>query len=184
MNDKHEKALQKIQREIASIPEDVLDAFLKSLERHSYSARLDAHLAVRNAFLRPNDITRCTQTDLLVVSGRDKTDNTGVVTLPIQFCGVVTDNYPLVIIREPNFVATPHGSAPSFITVITRSTPRQLSIGQFLVDRAGSTLSERNFLGDVSVDVMAWRGDESPAGGIEFSWMCTVEVVRLTDIGG
>ena len=49
MNDKHEKDLEKIQREVAGIPQDVLDAFLRRLERYSYSARLDAHLAVRNS---------------------------------------------------------------------------------------------------------------------------------------
>lgn len=184
MNDKHEKALEKIQREIAVIPEDVLDAFQKRLERHSFSARLDAHHAIRNTILRPKEIASCTQTDILVISGRDKVDGAGRMILPIKFCEVATDSFPLVIIREPNFVATPHGSIPSFITTTSRSTIRQLSVGEFLVDRADNVLNNRGFLGDVSVEVMAWRGDESPAGGIEFSWVCTVEAVRLGNFGG
>lgn len=184
MNDKHEKALEEIQRKIAGIPEDVLDAFQKGLERHSFSARLDAHHAIRNTILRRIEIESCTQTDILVITGRDNVDGAGRMILPIKFCGVDTDFRPLVIIREPNFVATPHGSTPSFITTTSRSTIRQPSNGEFLVDRAGNVLNNRDFLVDVSVEVMAWRGNESPAGGIEFSWVCTVEAVRLGNIGG
>ncbi len=185
MNDKHEKDLEKIQREVAGIPQDVLDAWRKSLERYSYSARLDAHLAVRNSLFAPKTIAKCLQTELLVITGRDWTDRTGVVNIPILFCGDAASNSDdLAIIREPHFVATPHGSTPSFVTTITNSTPRQLSNSEFLLGRAGSSLSERNVLIDVSVDIMTWRGDEAPAPNIEVSWICVLEAARLLFIGG
>ena len=165
MNDRHEKSLEKIQREIANIPQDVLDAFLRRYERHSFSARLDAHHAIRNTFFRPKLIYSCKHTDILVISGRDNVDGTGRMILPIKHC----EDYH--IIREPNFVATPHGSKPSFITTTSSST---------IATIPGS--AGLNYLDDVSVEVMAWRGDGSPAGGIEFSWICTVEVIKI--LGG
>jgi hypothetical protein len=185
MNDKHEKDLEKIRQDVASIPQDVLDAFLRRLERYSYSARLDAHLAVRNSLFAPKTITRCLQTDLLIISGRDWTDSTGVINIPILFCGDVTgDTTQLAILREPNFVATPHGSTPSFVTTITHSTPRQLSNGEVLLGRAGRSLSERNVLIDVSVDIMTWRGNEASAPNIEVSWVGVLEAARLLFLGG
>lgn len=182
MSDKHEKALEKAQRELANLPPAVQEEFLNRLRRHSYSAHLDAEHTVRNSlgFGRPT----CSKTDLYILSGRDETNRSGKVTVPIQLCGIATEDLPFVIVREPNFVATPHGTTPSFLTVIARSAPQPLSAGDILVDRSDNVLSERNFLIDVSVDVMAWRGDESTAGGIAFSWVCTVETARRLTIGG
>ena len=173
---------------------DVLDAFIKTFERHSYSARLDAHHAVRNTFMGRNNVTSCAQTDLLVFSGRDNVDGAGRVTLPIQslLCGAATEGLEdfafteLVIVQEPNFVATPRGSTPTFLTAVTHSTPQQLpnEQGTALIDRSGNFISARTFLGDVSVEVMAWRNDGSPAGDTGFSWVCTVEAMRRITLDG
>lgn len=185
MNDKHEKDLEKIQRDVAGIPRDVFDAFLRRLERYSYSSRLDAHLAVRNSLFAPKTVAQCLQTELMVITGRDWTDRTGVVNIPILFCGDATSSSAdLAIIREPHFVATPHGSTPSFVTTITNSTPRQISNGELLVDRVGRNLDNRNVLIDVSVDIMTWRGNEASAPNIEVSWVCVFEAARLLFIGG
>lgn len=182
MSDKHEKALEKVHHELANLPRELQEGFFRRFQRHHSSVHLDAQHAVRN--ILGHGTTTCSQTDLFILSGRENTNVSGRATLPVLFCGITTNVWPLVIIREPNFVATPHGSTPSFLTVITRSTPQQLAPNEFLSDRSGNSLSERNFLVDLSVDVMAWRGDGSPAGGIEFSWVCTVEAASKVNLSG
>lgn len=182
MSDKHEKALEKVHQELANLPRELQEGFFKRFQRHHYSAHLDAQHAVRN--ILGFGTTTCSQTVFFILSGRDNTNGSGRVTLPIQFCGIATVDWPLVTVREPNFVATPHGATPSFLTVITRSTSQQLAPNELLLDRSGNSLSERNFLVDLSVDVMAWRGDGSPAGGIEFSWICTVEAASKMNLSG
>ena len=192
MDDKIVKAAEKIIAEYSRIPRDVTDAIQFLTKRHSYSARLDAHHLVRSSIGFGEPV--CSKTDLFVLSGTDVTDTTGRVTLPIQslLCGAtegLEESYPrveLVIVRAPNFVATPHGSAPIFLTASTHSTPRELpSIASTaLVNRDGNPISGRKFLGDVSVEVMAWLHDGSPAERTSFSWMCTIEAGRSIYLGG
>ena len=183
MNDKYERDFQKIESDIRVIPPDVRKEFIKRNTHFRCSVRLDADLAVYNRILSPNDIMLCAKTDLLIISGHAKTDSTGKVNIPIQFCSR-GDGYQLVIIDRPNFVATAQGPTPSFITVTTHSTITQKPDYMILLDQSESSIGfERNILDNVSVDVMTWRGNESSAGDIEFSWICTIEVAGLVYMG-
>jgi hypothetical protein len=150
----------------------------------SYSARLPAHHHLREIF----GGSFCSKTDILVLSGRDTTNSAGVATLSLNslLCGVVneglTGNMIFTIIREPNFVVTPRGSLPSFATVVNHSTSRQLN-NEFMRDRDNNPLRNTRIL-DVTVDIRTWKHDGSPAAKTLFSWICTVEAARLTDMGG
>jgi hypothetical protein len=57
---------------LSKIPKDVLEQVLDGFSRHSYSAHLPAHHSVR-AIAGDS----CSKTDLLVLSGRDRTDSQG-----------------------------------------------------------------------------------------------------------
>jgi hypothetical protein len=185
MNDKHEKTLTKLHDELLRLPKDVREEFIKGFQRHSFSARLDAYHSVRTIFGSGNI---CSQTYLLFLSGRDRTDRSGKMTLPLQslLCGAATDGLQggLVILREPDFVATARGSIPSFLTATPHAQRQQLGAGTLLLDRTNNQLSNESFLTDVSVDVMSWRHDGSAAADTEFSWMCTVEGATILSIGG
>ena len=105
-------------------PEDAYETLRGRLRRNSFSARLAGHHAARNApfATRP----KVHKTDLLVLSGRDRTDRSGKVVLPIhQLLGGVANegvlsNTQYVLIREPEFVATPVSRTPVFATFVSR----------------------------------------------------------------
>ena len=110
MDKKLKQRLDRIQIELAEIPADALEVFWDFNERHSYSARLDAHHSA-GSMIRRNS---CSKTWLIVLSGRDKTDSTGKAKILIDplLCGVTREGLPsyetFVMMREPDFVATPH----------------------------------------------------------------------------
>ncbi|MDA8260528.1 MAG: hypothetical protein M0Z99_33665 [Betaproteobacteria bacterium] len=174
MNDKYEKSFTKLHDELVGLPKDVRVEFIKRFQRHNFSARLDAYHSVRDIFGFGN---ACSQTYLLFLSGRDKTDRLGKITLPLHLCGAATEGLQggLVMVREPDFVATSHGATPSFLTVTPHAHRQALGAHTKLLDRANNLLISESFLTDVSVDVTSWRHDGSPAADTEFSWMCTVE---------
>lgn len=175
MNDKYEKSLAKLHDEFVGLPQDVRHEFIERFQRHSFSARLDAYHAKRDIF---GFGQACSQIWLLFLSGRDKTDRQGKTILPLQslLCGAASEGLAsqLVMVREPVIVSTAHGSTQSFMTVTTRAQ-RQKPANTYLVDRANNGLGNNEYLNDVSVDVMSWRHDGTPAADTEFSWTCTVE---------
>lgn len=185
MNDKYEKSLAKLHDEFVGLPEDVRREFIERFQRHSYSARLDVYHAKRDIFGFGNV---CSQTWLLFLSGRDRTDHQGKTTLPLHalLCGAASEGLAngqqMVMVREPVVVATAHGSTQSFLTVSTRAQ-RQQPANTYLVDRANNGLGNNAYLTDVSAEVMSWRHDGTPAAETEFSWTCTVEGVIAVPIG-
>src|SRR5574340_437594 len=176
LNEKHEKSLAKLHDEFVGLPEDVRREFIERFQRHSYSARLDAYHAKRDIF---GFGQACSQTWLLFLSGRDRTDRQGKTILPLQslLCGAASEGLagPLVIVRDPVVVATAHGSTQSLMTVIPHAQPFQPDASTLLQDRANNRLDSEAYLTDVSVEVMSWRHDGTPAAETEFSWTCTVE---------
>lgn len=184
MGDK--ERLENIRTELAKLPQDVLDNFLEFWQRHSYSVRLDAHHSVRSILVQGSG--SCSRTYLVVVSGRDQTDGSGKAVLPIHrlLCGASQENLvgaQIVLVREPQFVATPLSSVPVFATALTKSTPAQAMPGFFLADRDNNPVAQP-FLETVEVHVMTWKPDGTAAANTFFSWICTVEAVRLTSLGG
>lgn len=183
MSDKHAKALDSIRTQLTKLPPDALGTLLISLERHSYSARLDAHHLVRNILW---DSKACSKIDLVVLSGRDKTDSSGKATLSLEplLCGVHADaGYPLVIMRVPPFVATAASAQPVLVTAAARSTPVHIqSVGDFLADRDGN-VAGMTYLDGVTVEVATWKLDGTPAPDTSFSWICTVETARRITFG-
>lgn len=180
-----QKRLARIQAELARIPQEALDDFITLQQRHSYAARLDAHHATRNILARG---VSCAKVYLVVLSGRDKTDSSGKVTLLLDelLCGVQFENtngYPLVLIREPPFLATAISTAPVFATVRASSTPEVPFAGSLLKDRDGNTI-EPAYISSVTVDIMTWKSDGNPAPNTNVSWICTVEAAIAVNIGG
>jgi hypothetical protein len=186
MKEKHEKALDKLRAELLAIPEAVRGDYFRRFRRHSYSARLDANDAVRDALGR----VACAQTYLLVLSGNDASNDAGKATIPVHrlLCGAMSEDresaWPLVPIREPSFVATPQGAAPAMLTVTPRLTPVAVGGGHFLSGRGGASLDLGDYLSEIVIDVSTWRHDGAPAGNVAFSWMCTIEAAELVFIGG
>jgi hypothetical protein len=177
MNDKYEKSLAKLHDEFLGLPKDVREEFIERFQRHSYSARLDAYHAKRDIF---GFGQTCSQTWLLLLSGRDRTDRQGKTTLPLHslLCGAANEGPAsrLVMVREPVVVATVHGSTQSFLTVTVHAQRQQPALGEKLQYRGNNLLSDDGYLADVSAEVMSWRHDGTPAAETEFSWTCTVEV--------
>lgn len=125
-----DKKIEKLRAQIDNLAkEDLILVAIEAGGTRSYSAHLPAHHHLREIF----GSSSCYKTDILVLSGRDKTDNTGVAKIPINslLCGVVTEGdglppgWNFVMIREPNFVATPQSPLPCFATVVIHSTIRQ-----------------------------------------------------------
>jgi hypothetical protein len=186
MKEKHEKALDKLRAELLAIPEALRGDYFRRFRRHSYSARLDANDAVRDALGR----VACAQTYLLVLSGNDASNDAGKATIPVHrlLCGATSEDresaLPLVPIHEPSFVATPQGAAPAMLTVTPRLTPVAVGGGHFLSGRGGASLDLGDYLSEIVIDVSTWRHDGAPAGNVAFSWMCTIEAAELVFIGG
>jgi hypothetical protein len=178
MKETDKKSVEKVINELATLPDEALDFFRELLQRHSYSARLDAHHSVRSILA-----SACSKTDLLVVSGRDQTDSSGKAVLPIHrlLCGATGEGLRsdtrLVLIREPQFVATPLSSIPVFATALTRSTAAQAIPSSIVVDRDNNPIAEP-VLATIEVEVMMWKPDGSAAANAFFSWICTVEAGR------
>jgi hypothetical protein len=170
-------------------PPGVLDRARELLTRHSYSAHLPAHHA-RNFF----GTISCSKTDILVLSGRDKTDNNGKTKIILDsiLCGAATEDLRVgnasssrtfVMVQEPSFVVTPLSSAPSFATVVTSSSERPVSTGIFQTDRDGN-LTGRKQLSDVTAEVATWKHDGTPSPDTVFSWICTIEVNVQQSVDG
>jgi hypothetical protein len=178
VNDKIKKSLANVRRELRGIPQDALDAFLVSLERNSYSAHLNAHHERHSVLGRGS---HCSKTDLLLLSGRETTNNAGKATLLIDtlLCGVVSEGLPssqsFLLFTEPDFVATPVSSMPSFVTVTTSSTKVPTQAG--VTDRDANPIDQPT-LSNVKVEVTTWKPDGTPAANTAFSWICTLEAVR------
>lgn len=186
MKEADKKSVERVSKELAKLPEEALDFFRENLQRHSYSARLDAHHSVRSVLALGGG--SCSKTDLLVVSGRDQTDSAGKAILPIHrlLCGATGEGLRsdtrLVLIREPQFVATPLSSVPVFATALTRSTPAQTLPSSIVVDRDNNPLAQP-VLATVEVEVMMWKPDGAAAAKTFFSWICTVEAGRRIFFG-
>ena len=184
MNDKLKKRLDEIQIELQKIPEDARPYLWDFNERHSYSARLDAHHSASSILSRNS----CSKTHLIVLSGRDKTDSTGKAKILIDplLCGVTREGFSsgevLVMVREPHFVATPHASDPVFMTVQTTSTQQPPQAGIVIVDR-DDNFTNRNSIIDVEVNITSWKHDGSPAATTTFAWICTIEAARAISFG-
>jgi hypothetical protein len=157
------------------------------VRRRSYSARLDAHRNTRDV---SGIFNTCAKTELIVLSGRDLTDRKGKAIIPISeiwcadtiqadFVKALPEDTSLQIIEEPNFVATPLDNTPSFATVQTQSTEGSRSGGLLVRDREGNPLDRVPLIG-VTVEVTTWKPDGTPAPRVWFSWICTIEVARVT----
>lgn len=175
----------KLKQQLEQIPQDVLDEFIESLQRHTYSARLDAHHSVSVRSIRGGS---CSKTDLVVLSGNDTTGSGGTKKILIDslLCGVVYEGLAggsLVMVREPNCVATAQSSAPVFVTVQTTSKPGP-SLDQFLVtDRDGNPIDSGDAISGVEVNIASWKHDGNIAPGTTFAWICTIEAARAYPIG-
>ena len=186
MKDKQEKVLDRLRDDLLAIPEGLRNDYFRRLKRHAYAARLDAHDAARNLL---GEVS-CAQTFLLVVSGRGTTDAGGKATIPVHqlLCGAVSEGREnlgyLVPIREPSFVATPHGASPAMLTSTPRLTSAPVGNGVLLRDRAGNFHDAQSYLTEIFVDVATWDHGGGTAGGVAFSWICTVEAAEFLLIGG
>jgi hypothetical protein len=183
MDEKTRKHLAQLSDELLKLPPGVGAELYNRVSRNTYSAHLPAHHHSRSLFG-----SSCAKTDLLLLSGRHATGNNGKATIRIDdlLCGAVTENVSplsLVMLREPNVVVTPLGATPAFATVQTASTPRTLQSAEIVMDRAGN-LIHRDPIQDVTIDVLTWKPDGSAAANTVFSWICTIEAGRLTNIGG
>jgi hypothetical protein len=182
MDEKTKRRLATLVEELQRLPPDAYPDLYARFTRHSFSAYLPAHHATRSLFG-----SSCAKTYLLVLSGRDVTGGDGKVTIHIDhlLCGATTeevDPETLVMIRHPNFVATPLAATPCFATVQTAATSQTLS-GEILCDRSGNSVDLPKLV-DVTVDVHTWKDDGSAAPGTAFSWICTIEAARVVFIGG
>jgi len=186
MDEALKKNVDKLRQELVTLPPEVLDAFRENLQRHSYAVRLEAHHAVRSVLVAGG--SACSKADLLFVSGRDQTDSSGRIVLPIHrlLCGATSEglrsDMGLVLIREPQFLATPLSSVPVFATALTRSTQAQALPNSLVVDRGNNPLAQP-VLATVEVEVMTWRPDGAAAPGTFFSWICAVEAGRRIFFG-
>jgi hypothetical protein len=187
MDDKLKKRLDKIRVDLQGIPRDALKTFWELNERHSYSARLDAHHSVRGLLSARNF---CSKTWLIVLSGRDRTDSSGKAKILIDplLCGVTREGFPfgerLVMVREPQFVATPHASSAVFVTVQTKtsSTQQPPQAGILIRDRDDNII-DQNSVSDVEVNITSWKHDGTPAPTTSFAWICTIEAAREIPFG-
>jgi len=182
-----DKKIAKLRAEIEDLAKEGF--LLESMEVgfHSYSAHLPAHRFSSGLFGLGS--SSCAKTDILVLSGRQVTDNAGIAKLSLNslLCGVVSEGLTAgfetyVMIRRPNFVATPQSALPSFATVDTHSTILERT-NLILVDRDRNVLRAAKVL-DVTVDIRTWKHDGSPAPRTEFTWICTVEAAISMFIGG
>jgi hypothetical protein len=170
----------KLKQQLERIPPDALNDFVKGLQRHSYSARLDAHHSISVRSILGGS---CSKTDLILLSGRDETGSAGKAKILIDslLCGVMFESFPsgvsLVMVREPHFVATPHSSAPVFVTVQTSSTLHAPHAGSVIVDRDGNSI-DQGFITSVEVNITSWKHDGNPAPKTTFAWICTIEAAR------
>ncbi len=176
----------KLEQQLARIPPDALNEFVKRLQRHSYSARLDAHHSVSVLSVLGGS---CSKTDLIVLSGRDETDSAGKAKISIdpllcglEFEGLLSDQR-LRMVREPHFVATPHSSAPVFVTVQTSSTLQAVQPPTVIVDRDFNPI-DPSFITRVEVNITSWKPDGNTAPRTTFAWICTIEAAWETFIGG
>ena len=187
MDETLKKKVDTLTRELPALPEEALESLRNYFRRNSFSARLDGYHSVRT-ILQDDGGTR-RKTDLLVLSGRDRTDRSGKAVLPIHqlLCGVATEGIPstspLVLIREPEFTVTPLSKAPVFATFVSRSSREAPDRNSFLMDRNDDPVNQP-VLATVEVEVMMWKHDGTAAGETDFAWVCTVEAARRISIGG
>ncbi len=189
----------KLKKQLDLIPPDAFYEYVASLPRtHIYSARLDAHHSVSlNSFLSES----CSKTDLIVLSGSATTGSSGTKKILIDphLCGVMSEGLKgqaddpdfelpegtiLIMVGEPNCVATAKSSTPVFITVQTREASVGPSLdGYFPSDRGGNSPT-RNVTSGVELHITSWKHDGNPAPGITFAWICTIEAVRIRTLEG
>jgi hypothetical protein len=180
MNNEAKQILEKIRAGLPEIPQDELDIVVQSLERHAYSAHLDAHHSVRSILKAGGG--SCSKTDLLVMSGSDLTNRSGKIVLPIHrlLCGSTSEGLPmgtLLLIRVAQFVATPLSADPVFATAVIKATQAPPTAGLILFDRDGNGLALPH-LDTLEIEVMTWKPGGAAAAETPFSWICTVEAAR------
>ncbi len=185
MDETVKKKVEALARELPTLPEEVLKEFLNRFRRNSFSARLDGHHSVRS-ILEEGGGT-CHKTYVIVLSGRDRTDHSGKAVLPIHrlLCGVAFEGMPsgdqLVLIREPEFAATPLSQAAVFATFVSRSSPE--AQGSYILIDRNNGASNQPVLATVEIEVMMWKHDGTAAAETYFSWVCTVEAARRRHFG-
>jgi hypothetical protein len=189
MDEDLKKRVDGMADELGNLPPEGISYLRHFVRRRSYSARLDAHRNTRDV---SGIFNTCAKTELIVLSGRDLTDRKGKAIIPISeiwcadtiqadFVKALPEDTSMQIIEEPNFVATPLDNTPSFVTVQTQSTEVSPSGGGVVVvrDRQGNRLDRKPLIG-VTVEVTTWRPDGSRAPRVSFSWICTIEVARVS----
>jgi len=70
------------------------------------------------------------------------------------------------------------------LTSTLRLTSAPVGNGVLLRDRAGNFHDSQSYLTEIFVDVAAWSHGGGAAGGVAFSWICTVEAAEFLLIGG
>lgn len=176
----HEKETRELERLIRTLPQEALDNFVKSTQRHRYFTPLEGHHAIENLL---GDVA-CSPTDVFLISGNDKTGESGTAKLHLNkfLCrqGFQGGQRP-VLISLPQFTALPSADTPAVLTA-KFSSSQIASTGELIISRDGVVLSLSAI--DVIVTVSSWNLDGTPAKDVQFSWVSTIQGARAVFIGG
>ena len=180
MPDGYEKETAELERLVRTLPQEALDNFRKFTQRHRYFVPLDGHHAIQSLL---GDVT-CSRTDVFLLSGNDKTGNSGKAELHLNdyLChhGFEGGGRP-VLISLPQFTALPSADAPVVLTA-KFSSSEIATAGEVIVLPEGNSTTIPAL--DVFVTVSSWNLDGTPAKDIPFSWVSTVQGARAIFIGG
>lgn len=186
MSDEDINAADRLYAELSSLPPNAQDLLFQMNPGRSYAARLEAHHWTTRVL---GIGTVCYKTYLIVLSGRYRTGSNGKAVLRIDrlLCGVLRENPPpspksYILIREPQFVATPISTTPVLATTLIRSAQRD-DPQTIFVDRDDNVFDLDQVRAAAEVEVSLWNLDGSAAGVSSFSWVCTIEAGLSFPIG-
>ncbi|WP_394885752.1 hypothetical protein ACG873_01465 (plasmid) [Mesorhizobium sp. AaZ16] len=177
MPDRFEKQIRELEGAIGKLPQEALDNFIKFNQRHRYFVPMDGYHSVRHPL---RDIT-CSATEVFLLSGNDKTGNSGTAELHLNdfLCHHAFDSGQRGgLISRPQFTALPTSDTPVILTVKFGLSEIALQPGEAVGGSVSSPLL------DVVVTVTSWNLDGSPAKDVWFSWVTTIEGARVFQIGG
>ncbi|GLS39939.1 hypothetical protein GCM10010869_55360 [Mesorhizobium tianshanense] len=177
MPDRFERRIRELEDAISKLPQEALDNFIKFNQRHRYFVPLDGYHSIRHPL---RDIT-CSATEVFLLSGNDKTGNSGTAELHLNdfLCHHAFDiGQRGVLISRPQFTALPTGDAPVVLTAKFVLSEIALQPNEAVGGGVSSPVL------DVVVTVTSWNPDGSPAKDVSFSWVSTIEGARAFQIGG
>lgn len=164
-----DRTLDRIAQQLEQLSPELRAALAQRYRRDDFGALVDGWH--RQKSLLAEGLNDCRPVKLLLRSGRDETDSSGVARVHLEPCPGDTRPW----LRRPPFVATAEGDEPVILTVKVETTAQPPPSASTWLHPDGTPREETEVLTDIVAVVQSWTPAGKPSPRCRFSWIATMD---------